>query len=404
MTTYKYTAISKDGAKVSGVVDGYNELDAVDRIKESCSIVLKISEVTDGKPGFLNMEVGGNKLNSKAFTVMCSQFAIILRSGVPIARTCHLIAEKTTDKPLKKMLTQVAEDVEAGRSLAVAFRDRGSKLLPQTFVETIRAGEESGNVDRAFENMYQHYDKQMKMKNKVKSALTYPAFVMLVAIVVVIVLMVKVVPTFTDIFASYGSELPAITLSLIAVSNFFKKYTWLLVLIAVIIGIVYKIYGNTEEGRMRLAKIQLKLPVLGEIAILNAASEFANTMTTMLGAGLSIPRAISITARVLDNYYISQSVGKLTAELETGRTLGDSMREAAFMPAILTDMVAVGEDTGELEATLNTIALYYDAELEMAISQALGKLEPTILVFIAAIAGYIVLAIYIAMFSMYGIM
>ncbi len=385
-------------------MEGFNEFDAVDRIKQNCNIVLKLTEVKENKQGILNMEIGGNKLNDKAFTVMCSQFAIILKAGIPIARTTQLIADKTTDKPLKKMLKQVSDDVESGRTLAASFAERGDKLLPPTFVETVRAGEESGNVDKSFDTMYKHYDRQTKIRGKVKSAMSYPIFVIVIAIVVVIVLMVKVVPTFTSIFESYGAELPLMTRMLIAISGFFRKYTIYLAIVAAVGVIAFKLYGNTEDGRLRLAKLGLKLPVLGNINQLNAASQFANTMTTMLSAGLPLTKAISITANVLDNYYISQEIGKVSGRLAEGHGLGASMRETGCMPDILNDMVAVGEETGELEDTLNTIAAYYDAELEMAMTNALNKLEPTVLVFIAGVAGFIVIAIYMAMFEMYGVM
>lgn len=385
-------------------MEGFNEFDAVDRIKQNCNIVLKLTEVKENSTGILNMEIGGNKLNDKAFTVMCSQFAIILKAGIPIARTTQLIADKTTDKPLKKMLKQVADDVESGRTLATSFAERGDKLLPPTFVETVRAGEESGNVDKSFDTMYKHYDRQTKMRGKVKSALSYPIFVIVIAIVVVIVLMVKVVPTFTSIFESYGAELPLMTRMLIAMSGFFRKYTIYLAIVAALGFIGFKLYGNTEEGRLKLAKLGLKIPVMGNINQLNAASQFANTMTTMLSAGLPLTKAISITANVLDNYYIGQEIGKVSGRLAEGHGLGASMREAGCMPDILNDMVAVGEETGELEDTLSTIAAYYDAELEMAMTNALNKLEPTVLVFIAGVAGFIVIAIYMAMFEMYGVM
>ena len=385
-------------------MEGFDELDAVDHIKQTCSIVLKLKEIDPDKPDLLNMEIGGSKLNSKAFTVMCSQFSIILRAGIPIARTVHLIADKTTDKPLKKMLMKIAKDVEAGRSLAASFAEHGGKLLPTTFIETIRAGEESGNLDRSFDTMYRHYDKQTKMRGKVRGALSYPIFVLIIAVAVVVVLMVKVVPTFTSIFESYGSELPAITRLLIGISNFFRKYTIWMAAFFALLFIVYKLYGNTEKGRLNLARIQLRLPVLGNIAQLNAASQFANTMTTMLASGLSMTKAISITAGVLDNYYVGNEIGRLTGRLEEGQTLGVSMRDSGCMPDILVDMVAVGEETGEMEKTLDTIALYYDAELDMAIAAALAKLEPTILIFLALVAGFIVIAIYMSIFQMYAIM
>lgn len=404
MAAYKYTAISKSGVKVSGVVEGINEFDAVERIKQECDIVLKLTEVVEKKQGILSMEIGGNKLNAKAFSLMCAQFSIILKSGIPIGRTVRLIGDKMTDKKLKKILTQVAEDVEAGRSVAYSFQERGGKLLPAVFIETIHAGEESGNLARAFETMYQHYDKQIKMRAKVRNALIYPVFVLALAVLVVIVLMVKVVPTFLDIFASYGAELPLITRSLIWISNFFQKYILLMVVVFSACFLCFKLYANTEKGRLNVARFALKLPVLGNVTLLGAASEFAANMTTLIGAGLQLTKAVSITARVIDNYYISQSVGRMTARLEEGKSLGKCMREAACLPEILIDMTAVGEETGELENTLHTIAGYYEAELDMAVQDVLKKLEPTLLVVMAGIAGYIVLAVYIAMFQMYSVM
>ena len=394
--------MSQSGQKVSGVIEAFNEMDAVDRIKQNHSVIIKMTPVKEN--GLLNMEIGGNKLNNKAFIVMCSQFAIILGAGIPIARTCHLIADKTTDKPLKRMLMHVAEDVEAGRSISASFAERGEKLLPTTFVETIAAGEQSGNLDKAFQTVHEHFDKQAKMAARVKSALAYPVFVLFIAVAVVVVLMVKVVPTFLAIFDSYNAELPLPTRILIAISDFFVKYWMVMLAIVVAAAIFYKVYGNTEQGRMNLAKWSLKVPILGNIQQLNAASEFANTLTTMLASGLPMTRAISITAKTMSNYYMSTEVGKLAVKLEEGHALGPSMREANFMPDILVDMVSVGEETGEMEQTLKTIATYYDAELDMAINSALEKLEPALLVGLAGIAGFIVVAIYMAMFGMYAAM
>ncbi len=404
METYKYAAISHSGERVSGIMEGYNELDAVDRIKQTCDVILKLTPVKQDIGSLMSLDIGGNKLNAKAFTVMCSQFSIILRAGIPIARTVHLIAEKTTDKPLKRILKSVAEDVESGRSVADAFNDRGGAILPPTFVETIRAGEESGNLDRAFDSMYHLFDKRVKMAAKVRSALAYPVFVLVIAVAVVIVLMVKVVPTFTAIFDSYDAELPVMTRMLIGISNFFRSaWPYILVIFAIIL-LVFKILQKTEKGKMGLAKLQLKLPILGNIGLLNGASQFSSSMTTMLGAGLPIARAVSITSRTMDNYYISSETGKLVGKLEEGKALGSSMAEAAYMPDILVDMVTVGEETGELEETMNTISGYYDAELEMATDSAMKKLEPALLIFMAVIAGFIVIAIYMAMFDMYSVM
>lgn len=404
MDTFKYTALSKDGNKVSGVIEGVNQMDAVARIKQNYPIVIQIApeDVKSKGSTFLAMDINGNRLNEKAFALMCNQFAVILKAGIPIARTVRLIQQKMTDNTLKKLLDQVADDVEAGRSLSASFADRGKKILPVTFLETIHAGEEAGNLDTAFASASEHYTKQMKLKGKVRGALIYPTFVIVLAVIVVMVLMVKVVPTFMSIFEQQGAEMPMITVSLIVISNFFRKFWWVILAIMLLAYIAFQVYSHTESGRMNIGKISLKLPVFGNINTLNAASQFANTMAMMLGAGLPVVKATSITARAISNYYIGTEVGKIVSELETGHTLGSSLRNSGCLPDILVDMTAVGEESGELEQTLGMTAQYYDSELEAAIAAALAKLEPATLIFIGAVAGYIVIAIYIAMFSIYN--
>ncbi len=405
MAHFKYTALSHDGQRVSGVIEGYDELDAASRVKESCAVIIKLTEIKEKESGgILHMEIGGNRLNGRAFGVMCSQFAITLSAGIPIARAVRLVAEKTTDRPLRKIIDQVAEDVEGGRSLSSAFADRGDKLLPVTFFETLRAGEATGNIAGSFATMQAHFEKQSKMRGKVRGAMAYPMFVLATAVVVVAVLMAKVVPTFTSMFAELGAELPLPTRILIAVSDFFSNYILIIVAViaAIIIGV--KLYGTTQEGKLRLARLKLHLPILGRIEELGAASQFANTMATMMGAGLTMDRAIAITSKVVDNYHLSKQTEELGEQLQMGRTLGASMRELTDYPDILVDMTAVGESTGELSETLGTIAGYYDTELEETIQAALGKLEPILLVGIALIAGFIVIAVYLAVFSMYGAM
>ena len=406
MTPYKYKVIAKDGNTVSGVIEAYNEMDAVARLRAEYSVVVSLNEASkkSGAGSFLSLDIGGNKMDDKAFVLMCQQFSIMLKAGMPIARTVHLIANKMTDKFLKRILTQVADDVEGGRSLSASFAERGKKAFPVTFLETIRAGEEAGNLDTAFESISEHYVKQSQMKRKVKSALAYPMFVLVIAIVVIIVLMIKVVPTFIEMFDSYDQELPLITQALIGMSNFFRDN--ILIIIAVVAGgfIAYKLYDKTEAGHMKLAQSSLRFPMLGNIRILSSASEFANTMTMMLTAGLPMTKCVSITSRVIKNYYISTEVSKMASQLEMGHSLGWSLKDSGCLPDILNDMTAVGEESGELAQTLEMTAVYYDNELEQATQAALAKLEPAVLVLLGGFAAFIVAAIYIAMFDLYGSM
>ena len=223
MNSYKYTALSASGQQVRGMLEAIDQLEATAKIREQYDVVLSIKEIrqnTFEMPAFLSAEIGKKKLDSKAFTLMCSQFATILTAGIPIARAVKLIGDKTTNKVLKKLLEKVFADVEAGRALSSAFEDHGKGILPPTFCETIRAGEEAGDLSGAFDSMFRHYDRQTKMGAKVKNAMTYPLFVLFVAVVVVIILMTRVVPTFTTLFNEMGGQLPLPTRMLIGISNF----------------------------------------------------------------------------------------------------------------------------------------------------------------------------------------
>ena len=405
MNSYKYTALSPAGEKVTGMIEAIDQLEATAKIRQQYDVVLNVKELRGSGmelPGFLNVDIGGAKLNSKEFTLMCSQFATILSAGIPIARAVKLICDKVTDKYLHRLLKAVGEDVEAGRSISSAFEDHGGKLLPPTFVETLRAGEEAGDLAGSFESMARHFDKQTKMGAKVRSAMGYPLFVLAVAVVVVMVLMVKVVPTFTAIFDDLGGELPLPTRMLIGISNFFRNYIIYMVIIIAAIIVAFILYKRTPKGAMNIARLQLKLPVIGNIAELNAASLFANTMATMIGSGLPMTKAVQITSQVMTNDLFKEKVEAMVLRIEEGRTVVDSMRETEIMPDILTDMVGVGEETGEMKHTLDVTAEYYDNELEQAVTTAIAMLEPALLIFIAIVAGFIVIAIYMAMFSMYG--
>ncbi len=406
MNSYKYTALTSTGEKIDGMIDAVNQIDATNRIRQQYDMVLNIKEMkgAGNVSGFLSMEIGGNRLNNKEFTLMCSQLATILSAGIPISRAMRLIGNKVSDKTLKRILKAAGDDVEAGRSLSSSFEEYGGKIFPVTFIETIRAGEAAGDLAGAFDSMARHFDKQSKMGAKVRAAMGYPLFVLAVAVVVVMVLMVRVVPTFTAIFDDLGGELPLMTRMLIAISNFFRKYILYMVIIIAAIIVAYILYKRTPSGARNLAWLQLKLPVLGNIAELNAASLFANTMATMIGAGLPMTRAVRITSQVMTNQLFKERVEGMVTRIEEGRTVVDSMRETEIMPDILSDMVGVGEETGEMKHTLDVTAAYYDNELETAVQAAISMLEPALLIFIAGIAGFIVIAIYMAMFSMYGAM
>ena len=400
MATFKYKAISKDGADVNGVIEAYDEFDAVDKIKQNCSLVTSITEVIE-KEQKSNELFGPRKIKEKTLAILCSQFAIILNAGLPVVRAVELIAAQTADKNLRNILFKVAEDVASGHNLAQSFENKGQGL-PTTFIETIRSGEESGTLDIAFEKLHKYYDKSAKVKSKVASAMAYPAFTCTVALVVIIVIMVFAVPSFTAAFADMGTALPLPTRMLIATSNFFSSYGIILAVIIVAIIIGLKVYSKTEKGRMAFGEFRLKLPLLGSVAIMKGASQFANTMSTMQTAGLPVIQAVKITARVMDNYYMGRQLLGITGGLEEGRHLGECLRTCSFFPEMLIEMTSVGEETGSLESTLDVIGAYYDNEVEQKTARALSLLEPIIICVLAVFVVMILLSVYLPMFTMYG--
>lgn len=403
MNSYKYNALSADGAKVKGIIEAVDEYQAVDKIKEKCPIVISIDEIQNKKMNsILNKEIG-KKVDSKSLSVMCSQFAIILEAGTPLNKTIKMIASQTEDKKLKRMLENAYDDVTYGSTLESAFR-KNYDGLPEVFLETIKAGEQSGNLPGSFANMQKYFDKSFKTSQKIKSVTGYPLFVLCVAIIVVIVVMVVVVPTLTNVFGELGGELPLMTRMLIATSNWFAK--WWIILVGIILAfyVAYKLLTSSEAGQIRKSERKLKLPVIGNITTLTNAQEFANTMASLLEAGLTVGDALRVTSRCITNYAVSKEVFAMAEKVETGTSLSEAMEKSEYLPATLKEMTGVGEKSGELVKTLKTIGDYYANESDYAIKAALDRLEPTLLILLAIFAGYIVISIYLPMFTMYSIL
>lgn len=399
MNTYKYKATPVGGGKsVTGVIEAYSEYEAVAQIKAQSLVVDKITELTEKQGAHIDL----NEplwVSDKVLSLTASQFAIMLRAGLPMGRIVQLIAEQTSDKLMKKILTACADDVAAGYSLAQSLEKNGKKI-PVAFIETVRAGEESGALETCFMRLKTYYEKANRVKRKVKSAMTYPIILVIIAVVVVGIVMVKLVPTMIGMFENMGTELPLITRMLIGISHFFVDYWAFLIVGLGAIIILYKLYRKTPGGALTMGRVSLKLPVIGRIGTMNAASQFANTLSVLLSAGLPITQVITIIARIMDNAAIAKTLNEAVVELESGKRLGKVLENNPYLPDMLIEMVSVGEETGALEDTMDTIGAYYDEEAEAASAKALGMLEPIMTIVLGVLVGFIVIAIYVPMFSM----
>jgi len=400
MATYRYQALTSDGRSMEGVVQAETEFEAVGMIKQSYAVVEEIREISEGKPW--NRDITISKVKEKPLAIACSQIAIALQQGLPLVRSLGLIAKQTEDKNLRKILVDVAGEVAEGSTLTRSFELKGIRRLPSTFIETVRAGEEAGDLAMAFRKLQVYYEKAAKVRNKASSAMVYPILLIIASLFVILVIMAVAVPMFSSAFASMGVELPLATRMLIDLSEGIRR-NWLLILtVFLAAGIGCRLYVGTEQGKLRFSQRKLTLPLLGKTAIMKSTSQFANTMATMLGAGLPVNRALAATAKAMDNYYLSKEVAKVVLEVEDGKSVAEGLKKSGFFPDLLLEMTSVGEETGSLEKTLDILGMFYDGEVETSSAKALSLLEPLIISVLAVFVIFILLAVYMPMFSLYG--
>ena len=405
MTTYRYKGMTSSGASVEGVVEAFDKNDAMMKAKENCRVLISVEPVSGGKMNdLMNADIGdlisGGKIKPKALKLLCPLLAIELKAGLPLVSSLRLMAENEQDKKLKRILSEVADDVHAGNPLADSFAERGPGL-PRTFIETVRAGEESGKLDETFERLKDYYEKSDAVSSKVASAMVYPAMLISVAVIVITIIMVVAVPVFEKTFASQGNELPLPTKLLIAMSNFMVDNILLLIAIFAAVALSIFFYGKTENGRHTFARIALSFPGFNLINQMNAASQFAATLSTMLASGLPLVSAARITANTADNLLISEDIEKAVTGVIEGNRLADGLNQSKWFPQLLKEMVTVGEETGKLEDTLNVISGYYNKEVDGAVKKALDIMNPCITIVLALMVVFILLSVYLPVFSMY---
>lgn len=403
MQTFKYTAKSRDGARVNGVIEASDKFAAVERIRNDYPVVLKIDEVkTGGIWDALNADAFSGKVDEKALSILCNQFSIILSSGVVIDQCLQLLAAQTADKKLKKMLEASSKDVATGEPLADALQ-KNYPQLPVLFVESVRAGEAAGTLPQTFDSLSEYYRKGDEVNKKIRSSLRYPIFVLAVAVVVLIIVMTRVMPVFVHMFDDFDGELPVMTQIMIGLSNWFSKGWLIIVAVIAAIVVVIELFKHGHDGKLRWANLQLKMP-MGKIRLLQACQQFANSMSSLMGAGLTVANALEVTSKCLDNYAIATEVRSYVEKVQTGFSLSEVIHQSRYFPPVMQEMVGVGERTGELVKTLDTVSAYYTQEADYETQKALSKIEPAMLIVIAVIAGFVVISIYLPMFTMYNYM
>lgn len=398
MGNFKYTAKSKSGELIHGVVDADDQFEAVAKIKQTCPVIIEIEETTRGE-GLTGPML--KRIDDKNLSLMCDRFSMLINVGLPIVDAVSMLARQMEDKNISHILRDIAKDVSMGRSLYSSFASRKG-VFPATFLESVKSGEESGDLSRTFARLKDYYERTSKTKDKVISALTYPALTMAVAVVVVIIIMVVAVPMFTKTFAQMGSELPAITKMLMGMSDFLIKYGVYLVMFLGGVIMALRVYARTERGAETFAAITLTIPIIGKVVQLSAASQFAHTMSMMLSSGMPILRCLETSGKGISNYVMRRDILNAIEEVEEGKSLGVCLGKSEYLPSILVEMTAMGEQTGTLETTLEAVGKFYDNEVELSTQRALSVLEPAIIAVLAGMVVFILFSVYLPMFGMYG--
>lgn len=397
MPGFNYTAINRNGKRVRSSLDASSIETAKSSLRGAGYTILDIKEQTT-----LNRDIEipflGNP-KAKDMAVFCRQFVSILRAGVSVASVLAMLGQQTSNKKLRAAIREMQADVEKGESLATSMR-RHPKIFPAILVNMVSAGEASGNLEESFRQMELYFERSKRTKSKVTSAMIYPCVLIVVMIVVLIVMMTKIIPNFLKTFEDMDAELPKITLGVMAVCEWFKSWWWvpLLVLAALIVGGV--LFHRTDKGKHFFGWLARKTPVVGNLTVKTACATFCRTMEVLIGSGLTLTDSMDLAASNMGNIYYLEAIRDARALVAEGTPLRESLVRTGIFPPMVSNLVGVGEETGDLQSMMGKVADYYDEEVDEATKKLLNLMEPAIIIFMAGFVLIIVLAIYLPMINM----
>ncbi|MFV0520479.1 MAG: type II secretion system F family protein [Lachnospirales bacterium] len=417
MPYFYYKEAGKDGIVGEGYVDADNESDVIKGIKArgKTPVLIKPAkppkELVRGNPQYnkadqsdsiLNMEInigGGVKL--KDIAVFCKQMSVMLLAGMDLIRTIDVLNAQSENKKLKNALYDVGIELKKGYMLSRSLK-RHPKVFPELLIAMVESGELTGSLDIVMENMSTHYTKEDAIQRKIKSAMVYPILLAVVATIVVVALLVFVLPTFVGMFDTAGMALPGPTQFLLDISDSIKNYYFIQipVIIATVIGINMAL--KVPSVRYRYHYIISKIPMFGPGFVKLASARFCRTLATLLSSGIPIVRALEASAKVTNNQYIIGGMEKVIEEIKKGQALNILLRDMKYFPPMMISMVAIGEESGDIESMLQRTADYYDSEMEAIIKDLTSLVEPIMIVVMAVIIGFIVIALFLPMIESLG--
>lgn len=341
------------------------------------------------------------KVKTKEIVIFTRQFATMINAGLPLVQCLDILSSQQENATFKKILSQIKQDVEGGSTFADAL-GKHPKIFDSLFVNLVAAGEIGGVLDTVLIRLAVYMEKAEALKAKVKSAMTYPIIVLCVAFGVVAVLMIFVIPVFSDMFEQFGSALPGPTQLVVDLSAFFRGY-WH-VMIGVIVGLIFalKWAGKQEKGKFYLDTIALKLPIFGPLIRKVAVAKFTRTLGTMISSGVPIMDGLDITSKTAGNVIIENAIKSVRKAISEGQSMAEPLAQSGIFPGMVVQMISVGEATGAMDQMLSKIADFYDEEVEAAVDALTSAIEPMLMVFLGGVIGFVVVAMYLPIFKMAG--
>ncbi len=402
MPTFAYSGRTRAGQTVNGERAADTMDAAVAALRREQILVTRITpakakaEAAEKKPKSGKL---GKRVAAKNLAVFTRQFSVMIDAGLPLVQCLDILGSQEEDKNFAAVILQTRGDVESGASLADAMR-KHPKTFDPLFTNMIAAGEAGGILDTILKRLATYIEKSVKLTGQVKSAMIYPVAVVVIAGAVVGVILWKVIPTFAQLFAGLGAELPMPTRVVIALSNQIVAYGWTLFIILPVGGFLFRNYYATDGGRHIIDAVLLRAPVLGDILRKIAVARFCRTLATLISSGVPILDGLEITAKTSGNAIVEDAIMATRKSIERGETISAPLKETSVFPAMVTQMIGVGEATGALDTMLAKIADFYEEEVDTAVAGLLTLLEPIMIAFLGVIVGGIVIAMYLPIFDL----
>src|SRR5271157_3120283 len=398
MPVFTYRGTNRSGGSVAGEMTATSKTELQTLLRRQQITPTKMSE--KGKE--FNLPTFGGGVTAKELAVFTRQFSVMIDAGLPLVQCLEILGSQQENKTFQKVLLGTRAAVEGGSNLSTAMKQY-PKVFDPLYSNMVEAGETGGILDTILQRLSTYIEKNVKLKAAVKSALIYPVGVLTIAAGVITLLLWKVVPIFATLFAGLGVDLPLPTKIVIALSNFVGSIFGLLILVAVVAFVVgLKAWYGTAQGRMVLDTLILKLPVLGILMRKIAVARFTRTLGTLISSGVPILEGLDITAKTSGNAVVERALIKVRKSLEEGKSLTEPLKESEVFPGMVTQMIAVGEQTGAMDAMLQKIADFYEEEVDAAVKDPLTALEPIMIVFLGGVVGGVVISMYLPLFSLIG--